>query len=442
MKLRTLVFAACTIVSAVILTSGQNLDFERDRHKSILNLIRDDVKKNYYDTTFKGTDIEARYKAAAEKLAKATSVGQLSGIVAQFLIDFDDSHLFYIPPGKVNKTSYGFDFRMIGIKCYVLHVKKGSDAEKKGLQVGDELYSIDGFQPSREILWKMQYYYYSLRPKPGLNLVVVKPDGKSVDLAIASKITPGKRVKDLTGESDDGQDMFDYERESESADKKTSRQYLYDKLDGACIWKMPGFALDPSKVDDIMARVRKYPALILDLRGNGGGRVDMLQRLVANIFPEDIKVFDEKGRKETKEIIARSRGKDAYTGKIVVLIDSGSASASEIFSRVVQIEKRGQVIGDVSAGAVMESRFFDHDLGMDTVVFFGASVTIADVIMKDGKSLEKVGVRPDITLVPSGKELAAKRDSVLAYALGTLGVDITPEAAGSIFPDDATNDQN
>ena len=97
-----------------------------------------------------------------------------------------------------------------------------------------------------------------------------------------------------------------------------------------------------------------------------------------------MKVCDEKRRKETKEIIAKSRGKDAYTGKLVVLIDSDSASASEVFSRVIQLEKRGVIIGDQSAGAVMESMYFGHQTGVDIVAFFGASITIADLIMKDG----------------------------------------------------------
>jgi carboxyl-terminal processing protease len=162
----------------------------------------------------------------------------------------------------------------------------------------------------------------------------------------------------------------------------------------------------------------------------------MLMRLIANVIDQDLKVADEKRRKETKELITKSRGKDAYAGKIVVLIDSGSASASEIFARVIQLEKRGLILGDRSAGAVMESRYFGRQSGMDTVIFYGASVTIADLIMKDGKSLEKNGVVPDVTIIPTGKDVAARRDVALAKALESVGVTITPEVAGSIFPED------
>jgi len=429
-----LLIAACFCLSYV--TFAQNMSFERDRHKSMLTMVKDDVKKNYFDPTFRGTDIEDRYKVALQKMDQASSVGQLSGIIAQFLVDFDDSHLFFLPPGKANKTSYGFDFRMVGDKCFIFKVDEKSDAAKKGLQVGDELYTLEGFGPTRDNLWKMQYMFFRLRPQPSLRLNVIKPDGKQVQYEVEAKIHQGKKVMDLTGA-----DLNQFIRESEDSEIKATKQYYYDKLDGAFIWKMPGFSIDPSKVDEIIGHAKKFPALILDLRGNGGGRVDMVLRLIANVFPEDVKVADEKRRKDTKEVIAKSRGKDAYNGKIVVLLDSESPSASEVFAKVMQLEKRGTVFGDQSAGAVMESRFFGRQLGLDTVIFFGTSVTIADLIMKDGKSIEKIGVTPDVKVLTTGKDLSAKRDVVLAKAAQSLGIELTPEQAGAIFPDDDDDDK-
>ena len=124
----------------------------------------------------------------------------------------------------------------------------------------------------------------------------------------------------------------------------------------------------------------------------------------------------------------------AYSGKLIVVIDSRSASASEIFARVIQIEKRGTVVGDRSAGAVMRAVSYHHQHGLDTVIPYAVSVTDADVIMKDGKSLEKVGVVPDETVLPTAADLAAKRDPVLARAAALAGVSLDPEKAGSLFP--------
>lgn len=407
---------------------AQDLGYERSRHKSMLEGIKSEVKKNYYDPNFHGLDLEAKFKEASAKMDSASSIGQMSGIIAQFLLEFDDSHLFFVPPGKVSKIDYGFEYQMIGDKCFVTLIDPKSDAAKKGIQVGDQIFSFGGYGPSRDNIWKLHYLFDRLRPQPFMNLEIIKPDGKEFAYQIESKVTSGKKIMDMTG-ADYNQVM----RESENSYKRASRQYLHKRSDGLFIWKMPGFNLDPEKVDEIMNDADDSKAIILDLRGNSGGRVDMLLRLLGNFFPEDVKVADEKTRKKTREVFAKTRGKKSFAGKIVVLIDSESGSASEVFSKVIQYEKRGTIIGDQSAGAVMESMYFGRQIGIDVVIFYGASITVADLIMKDGKSLEKVGVIPDEKLLLTAKDLAAKRDPVISRAAEVLGFKITPEEAGKIF---------
>jgi C-terminal processing protease CtpA/Prc len=104
----------------------------------------------------------------------------------------------------------------------------------------------------------------------------------------------------------------------------------------------------------------------------------------------------------------------------------------------VQIQKRGRVIGDRSAGAVMTSRGFPHTLGTElggnvSFTTYGNSITIADLKMADGLSLEKVGVTPDETVLPTAADLAAGRDPVLARAITLLGGTMTPEQAGKFY---------
>jgi hypothetical protein len=82
----------------------------------------------------------------------------------------------------------------------------------------------------------------------------------------------------------------------------------------------------------------------------------------------------------------------------------------------------------------MQSRTFDHQMGTDTVIFYGVSVTNADVIMSDGKSLEGAGVTPDELLLPTAADLAAKRDPVLARAAAIAGFELPPDKAGALFP--------
>src|SRR6266550_5358106 len=101
--------------------------FDKQRGRDILVLIKSDLKKNYYDTTFHGVDVEARFKAAEEKIKTATSLGHIFGIIGQAVVDFDDSHTFFLPPGRSARTEYGWEMQMIGDKCFVTAVKPGSD---------------------------------------------------------------------------------------------------------------------------------------------------------------------------------------------------------------------------------------------------------------------------------------------------------------------------
>jgi C-terminal processing protease CtpA/Prc len=82
----------------------------------------------------------------------------------------------------------------------------------------------------------------------------------------------------------------------------------------------------------------------------------------------------------------------------------------------------------------MESIYYPHKSGIDVVAFWGVSITDADVIMSDGKSLEKVGVIPDEVILPTAADLAANRDPVLARAAELVGVKLDAQKAGSLFP--------
>jgi C-terminal processing protease CtpA/Prc len=405
--------------------------FDRDRGHVMLKTLKGEIKKNYYDPTFHGIDLEARFKTADEKVDKATSVGQIFGIVAQVFLDFEDSHLFFIPPQRANATDYGWQMQVVGDRCFISAVKPGSDAEAKGLKPGDEVIAIDAFTPTRENLWKLKYLYYTLRPQPGMRVVLKSPGGKERQVDVIAKIKVGKRVMDLTG-SNDAADIWNLIREGENEDRLTRHRY-YEMGEDLMIWKMPQFDLEPRGVDDLMNKARKHKALVLDLRGNPGGAEETLKTLLGYFVGSNVKIGDAKRRKETKPILVKGRD-DQFKGKLVVLIDSQSASSSELFARVVQLEKAGTVIGDRSQGAVMRARGYNFQMGADIVVFYGASITDADLVMTDGKSLERSGVTPDELLLPTAADLAAKRDPVLSRAATLAGVKLDPEKAGSLFP--------
>jgi C-terminal processing protease CtpA/Prc len=402
--------------------------YEKDQVMTMLATISGDVKKHYYDPKLHGVDWDANVKNFRERIANAASLNRGLSEVAAALDVLNDSHTFFVPPPRSYKHDYGWQIAIIQEKCFVVGVRPQSDAEKKGVKAGDEVLAINGFAPRRDNLWKMNFVFNVLRPQPALRVSLLSPDGQQKDVEVVAAMRQLQRVRDLTGGG-----IWDYIREIESQEESDRMRYL-ETEDDVMVLKFPGFAFTESEVDDVMKRARRHKALIMDLRGNPGGAVLTLKEFLGNLFDRDVKVCDRVTRDDSKPQIAKSRGKNAFTGKLVVLVDSRSASASEILARVVQIEKRGTVVGDRSAGAVMESRHYPYSIGLDTIVPYGASITDADLIMTDGKSLEKVGVMPDELLVPSAVDLASRRDPVLAHAVELVGGKMTPAGAGMLFP--------
>ena len=81
----------------------------------------------------------------------------------------------------------------------------------------------------------------------------------------------------------------------------------------------------------------------------------------------------------------------------------------------------------------MTSRSFDEEQGDENVIFYGASIPIADVIMSDGKSLEHVGVTPDELILPTPADMAAGRDPALARALELAGGKMSPDDIAKLY---------
>jgi carboxyl-terminal processing protease len=397
-------------------------DKDRDRGREILKIIREDLEENYYDPKFRGMDLDARFKAAKEKINAATSNGQIFGIIAQVLIDLHDSHTFFIPPDRVEGTDYGWEMQVIGETPYVVDVTPGSDAEAKGVRVGDEVWSIDGFQPTRENLWKIRYSYYTLKPHAGMRLVLQDAVGKQREVEVAAKLTKGRERFLSAGRR-----------------KLLEASRFHEVKNDLIIWKLPTFEVSPKEIDEAMKRVAPFKSLILDLRGNGGGYEETLLHLLGYFFEREVKLGEAQRRKGSKQIVVKTQGEGVYKGRLVVLIDSDSASASELFARAVQLEKRATIIGDRSMGAVMRAKLYgEADVigGYGVIRFtpFAVSITDADFLMTDGKSLEGAGVAPDELLMPKGTDLAAGRDPILARAAAVLGVELKPEEAGAFFP--------
>ena len=404
---------------------------ERERAQGMLHEIAGDVKKHYYDPKFHGLDWDAKVREAKQKIDQSETSNRALSEIAALLDSLNDSHAYFVPPQHAYRHDYGWKAQLIGGRCYVVRVRPGSDAEAKGLKPGDEILTLNGFSTNKDNLWRMEYVFNMLRPQNSLHLNLRDPSGKERTIETVTRFKDRKRIADLTG-GGGGNDIWELLREEEM-EEHAGRARMTEFGDELTILKFPGFYFNESEIDTMIDKARKHKAFIIDLRENPGGSVETLKDLVAGVFDREVKMWDRVGREEHKPMVAKARGHH-FEGKLIVLIDSRSASAAELFARVIQLEKRGVVVGDTSSGSVMEAKHYNYQSGMDTVVFYAASITDADLIMTDGKSLEHVGVTPDEVVLPTAPDLASGRDPALARAAELAGVKLSPEAAGKLFP--------
>jgi C-terminal processing protease CtpA/Prc len=402
--------------------------------QDMLDHIEQDIKDYYFDPSLRGFSIDKVFSEAREKIATAPSQDDALLLLANAVNRMHDSHTVLHPPARPYAVDYGFRMQSVGdTDCFVTSIRPGSDAEAKGLKPGDRVVALNDIPVTRQNLHSIEFGY-AVFPQSGFHLKIQAPDETEKALTVLAKVTPGQREISNT-------DFDNYmeahrsleERRQLSGPENLSQFSPVQKK--VLFWKLPNFAMIPVQMGDEAKRAKSVETVVLDLRGNPGGRVDSLQELLGRFFPKDVKIGDLKMRDGSKAQSANGRGEDASNAKLIVLIDSKSASAAELFARVVQLEKRGVVLGDRSSGHVMVGRQVIHAVKMDAVNLtqYGASITIADIIMKDGKSLEGAGVTPDERILPTAADMAAHRDPVLVRAAALAGIEMTPEKAGTIF---------
>lgn len=411
---------------------------DRNLAQTMLQDVSNDVKRNYYDPKFHGLDWDALVNETKKKIDNAPDMGSANAEIEALLGRLQDSHTNFHPPRRIETVDYGWKFMIIGSKAFVTEVKPDSDAQSKGVKPGDEVLTINGFSVDRAGISMLEYAMNIFTPATSLDVVLRNPAGKIVHTSLAAKIHKHPPMFGL-GDSTWNLNAVRIREESEW---ENARSRYKEFGPGLMILRIPEFVEVDSEVEALIKKAKNHKTLIVDLRGCPGGLVDSVQSFLSDIFDRDIKIGNWVERSKPRELTIKSGDRYAFSGDLIVLIDSETASAGEIFSRVVQLQERGTLIGDHTSGMTMESRFYRHETGANPVFIFGDSVTVADAVMSDGKSIEHVGVEPDRKLLPTAADLAAHRDPVLAYAASLAGVTITPEDAAKLFPRPANEDDD
>jgi len=161
---------------------------------------------------------------------------------------------------------------------------------------------------------------------------------------------------------------------------------------------------------------KKLNGYILDLRNNPGGLLTQAIS-ITDFFLDDGEIVSTKGRKISETRRFFSKKGDGIKGKpLIVVINNGSASASEIVSGALKDHKRAIILGESSYGKGSVQSIIPLKNGG------GIRLTISKYYLPSGKSISEVGVIPDIFVEETGDnfKINSKTDNQLDYAISLL----------------------
>ena len=162
---------------------------------------------------------------------------------------------------------------------------------------------------------------------------------------------------------------------------------------------------------------KKVQGIIVDLRGNSGGSLAEVVKAVGLFIDEGPVVTVSNAKNVEDEQWDKIKGSD-YTGPLIVMIDEGSASASEIFAAAIQDYQRGIIVGSntYGKGTVQNVMGLNRFASRNSAPLGDSAITIAMFFRVNGSSTQLVGVSPDISL-PSQFDLKDVGERSKNYAL-------------------------
>ncbi len=285
------------------------------------------------------------------------------------------------------KTS---DCSTLGPDCRLVVIAPidGSPAQKAGIKAGDVVASIDG----------------------------ATIDGLTVDAA-RDKIRGKKGTAVVLGIVRNGAAPTDI---SIVRDTIVQKEVATKDLAGGTVGYVRIAGFSDTAADDVAAALKADVAagekkIILDLRGNPGGFVTAARKVASQFIPDGTIFWQEDAKGNQVATTAEPGGAATDPSiKLVVLVDRGSASASEIVAGAIQDRKRGTIVGETSfgKGTVQQWTPLDGDAG-------GFRLTVAKWLTPDKHWIHHVGIKPDVAVDSSGA--TAGKDPALDRALEVLG---------------------
>lgn len=385
---------------------AQDLRIERERMIGMLKLASSDIEKNFYDPTLKGLDWKGLTAAAEERIKKANTAGEMMTAIFSLVDKLQDSHTRFWPPDRVNRPLFGFEAKAFGDNIYIYQIKAKSAAANAGMQIGDRILNVNGFNAERNSFDLMMLYFHRLRPASTLKITYQRGNDAPKTIVVQAKIKRDTAVFDATDEENIERRLY-YEVDSNRVD------YYSGFSDSIGYVEVSDF--DTEEIG-IVHKLDKPAAVVIDLRENGGGSVKTLLELAGHFEPEATTMGDIVSRKKTEPLKIKPQ-RPNVTVPMVILVDSRSASAAEMFARYFQRNGRAVVVGDNSLGRVNASKFFSEQIGTDRLVGFTVQIATGKVVLPGGEELEHHGITPDVPCVPTAEDLHGNADPCLVKAV-------------------------
>jgi carboxyl-terminal processing protease len=375
--------ASLAFTSQIVLyASSQPLDAPmtlEDRLR-VFSRLWTEVNERFYDPGFNGVDwaqIKAKYRPRVESVQTRI---QLQTILQTMLDELHTSHVDVFFDTDKN-VGVGFSSRRGPIQNPVLiegqwivrSVEEGSGAYHVGVQRGWILTN-----------WNEEPY--------GSGTSTECDTGETIKLRFLD-LQSQDRILDVPC------GIYPYlQTTAERSARIVDGDFLYVHL--------PSFKDDNGRwLTDQAEKNSNIHAIVVDLRRNGGGDIDVVQNCLSPFFSEP-KVFGEFHHRNgtTLTVKVSGRGKRAYRGRVFVLVDDASGSGSEVFAAGIQESGRGIVVGRQTMGAVLNAKRRQLSNG------FYSDVAHSDFKTTNGIRLEGRGVSPDKPVTQTIKDFRENRD--------------------------------
>ncbi len=325
-----------------------------------------------------------------------TTKDKLYGAIAGMAASFGDPYTVFMPPeqSKVFQETISGEFGGLGIEIdlkdkhlTVIAPLKDSPAERAGIRAGDIIAAIDG----------------------------AATDGLPLDANI--KKMRGKKGTSVTLKILRDGEMKDYTIVRDTITVPTIDS-KYDEKSGVFTIAIYEFtATSAGLFDKALVEFRKSGShkLIIDVRGDPGGYLESAVSIASHFLPEGTTIVTEDYKGKQQNLVHRSRGTGGIPEgtKVVVLMDRGSASASEIL---------GGALKDNGIATLIGTRSFGKGSVQELVEIGGGSlkVTVARWLTPSGRSISDGGLQPDIDVDRTADDYKAGKDPQRDKALEFL----------------------